>query len=56
MSGAALLRLAILLVLVPLALAAWIDALLFLRSSRRRWSKPLYLDHLQGDAKGPRGA
>jgi hypothetical protein len=54
MSGAALLRLVMLLVVVLLALAAWIDVLLFLHSSRRRWRKPLYLDRLDDDAKVPR--
>ena len=51
MSGPALLRVAILLVVVLLALAAWIDVLLFLHASRRRRNKPLYLDHLHGDGR-----
>ncbi|MGZ6124741.1 MAG: hypothetical protein ACXWLR_07260 [Myxococcales bacterium] len=51
-----LLRFSMLLALVLLALAAWIDVLLFLHSSRGRRSKPLYLDQLDEDVKEPRAA
>jgi len=56
MSAAGLLRLFVLLVLVPLAIAAWADVLLFFHASGRPRSKARYVDRVESDAEEPGSA